>query len=193
MPKIIEDAERLILETAKQIYKEVGYQKASMRMIARASGVSSGTLYTYFEKKEILFCHVALELNLSVFGQMINELSQIKDPAIYIKRFLELKYYNYYKPISNISAEIENTEVEVTLDRFLRKSDEWEAVRAKTYKNLEESMLKINPELTAEDITRILLLIQTLSISFVRKLNDESQNQSNIDFIYRVTMNAIIK
>jgi TetR/AcrR family transcriptional repressor of mexJK operon len=49
-------AKRLqILQGAERIFLVEGYEGASMSMIARAAGVSKGTLYVYFTNKEALF------------------------------------------------------------------------------------------------------------------------------------------
>lgn len=44
-----------ILEGARRVFLEKGFDAASMNDIARAAGVSKGTLYVYFENKERLF------------------------------------------------------------------------------------------------------------------------------------------
>ena len=44
-----------ILEGARRVFLAEGYEGASMSLIARAAGVSKGTLYVYFTNKEALF------------------------------------------------------------------------------------------------------------------------------------------
>jgi AcrR family transcriptional regulator len=46
---------RQIMEGARTIFLEKGFDAASMGEIARQAGVSKGTLYVYFESKEELF------------------------------------------------------------------------------------------------------------------------------------------
>jgi len=46
---------RQILEGARAVFLAQGFDAASMGEIARAAGVSKGTLYVYFENKEELF------------------------------------------------------------------------------------------------------------------------------------------
>jgi AcrR family transcriptional regulator len=46
---------RQILTGAMQVFLENGFDAASMGEIARAAGVSKGTLYVYFKNKEALF------------------------------------------------------------------------------------------------------------------------------------------
>src|SRR3984957_1088999 len=46
---------RQILEGARQVFLSAGFDGASMNDIARAAGVSKGTLYAYFDSKDKLF------------------------------------------------------------------------------------------------------------------------------------------
>jgi AcrR family transcriptional regulator len=46
---------RQIMEGARQVFLSAGFDGASMNDIARAAGVSKGTLYAYFNSKEELF------------------------------------------------------------------------------------------------------------------------------------------
>src|SRR5690349_10636084 len=56
-PQTTEDnaKRRQIIEGAREAFLEQGFDAASMNDIARAAGVSKGTLYVYFENKEQLF------------------------------------------------------------------------------------------------------------------------------------------
>ncbi|SFG53567.1 DNA-binding transcriptional regulator, AcrR family [Methylobacterium gossipiicola] len=49
------DKRRQILEGARTVFLASGFDGASMGEIARAAGVSKGTLYVYFDSKERLF------------------------------------------------------------------------------------------------------------------------------------------
>jgi AcrR family transcriptional regulator len=46
---------RQIMDGARQVFLSAGFDGASMNDIARAAGVSKGTLYAYFDSKEDLF------------------------------------------------------------------------------------------------------------------------------------------
>jgi AcrR family transcriptional regulator len=59
---------RQILDGAMRVFLDKGFDAASMSEIARAAGVSKGTLYVYFEDKQALFdaivqerCHIHAE------------------------------------------------------------------------------------------------------------------------------------
>src|ERR1700748_1307563 len=49
---------RQIIEGANQIFLARGFDAASMADIAKAAGVSKGTLYVYFKSKEQLFASI---------------------------------------------------------------------------------------------------------------------------------------
>src|SRR5258707_3976068 len=50
---------RQIMDGARAVFLSQGFDAASMGEIARAAGVSKGTLYVYFESKEELFQAIA--------------------------------------------------------------------------------------------------------------------------------------
>jgi AcrR family transcriptional regulator len=50
-----------ILEGARKLFLAEGFDAASMGDVARAAGVSKGTLYVYFENKELLFAELVRE------------------------------------------------------------------------------------------------------------------------------------
>ena len=61
MPKIIEQLrEKLLVEAKKQI-QEQGYAKTTIRSVAAALDVGVGTVYNYFESKEMLIATFVYE------------------------------------------------------------------------------------------------------------------------------------
>jgi len=59
-PASVEDSakRRQIVEGARSVFLAQGFDAASMNDIARAAGVSKGTLYVYFDNKEQLFAAI---------------------------------------------------------------------------------------------------------------------------------------
>lgn len=66
VPNMEEDSakRRQILEGARAVFLELGFDGASMGEIARAAGVSKGTLYVYFTDKNSLFCAIVEQESL---------------------------------------------------------------------------------------------------------------------------------
>ncbi|ELK45825.1 TetR/AcrR family transcriptional regulator, partial [Halobacillus sp. BAB-2008] len=60
MQKSAEKRER-ILQAAIQMFSMNGYSNATIKEVAKAAGVSFGTVFTYFENKEELFHASVLE------------------------------------------------------------------------------------------------------------------------------------
>ena len=47
-----------IVAAAQEVFGELGFREATMRVIARRAGVSAANLYNYFPNKDALFCHL---------------------------------------------------------------------------------------------------------------------------------------
>ena len=61
MPKIIENLREQLLSEAKRQIAEYGYAETTIRSVARAVGVGVGTVYNYFESKEMLVASFVFE------------------------------------------------------------------------------------------------------------------------------------
>lgn len=61
MPKIIENAEELLLNEAKRQIDENGYDSLTVRSIARGCNIGLGTVYNYFGSKEDLVACLLLK------------------------------------------------------------------------------------------------------------------------------------
>ena len=70
----VEETKRSILAATRKVFAEQGYERASMRTIARVAGVSVGGLYLYFKNKE--------DLDLTLTGEWIEELNAMTVAAI---------------------------------------------------------------------------------------------------------------
>lgn len=69
---------RQILEGARKVFLANGFDGASMGEIARAAGVSKGTLYVYFDSKETLF-EALTQLERSMLAEALFHLDE-QDP-----------------------------------------------------------------------------------------------------------------
>lgn len=58
MPKIIENIEQKIYDSALKLFGEKGYDYVDMKSIAKEIGIAVGTLYNYYPNKEALFIDV---------------------------------------------------------------------------------------------------------------------------------------
>lgn len=72
---------RQILDGARRIFVEVGFDTASMNDITRAAGVSKSTLYVYFRSKEELFQALISEERERYFSEIESLLGDAEHPA----------------------------------------------------------------------------------------------------------------
>jgi len=91
------DPERLkrVLEAAAQQFLEHGLERASVEAIAKASGVSKVTIYSYFPTKEALFEAAVASCTEEVFASIPRGALDPRDPenalTLIGKAFLQLK------------------------------------------------------------------------------------------------------
>ncbi|MET3600590.1 TetR/AcrR family transcriptional regulator [Martelella mangrovi] len=76
-----------ILEGARQVFMNVGFDAASMNDITRAAGVSKGTIYVYFENKGELFQTIILEAKQVIFEDLRATLNAEGPVEDILKRF----------------------------------------------------------------------------------------------------------
>lgn len=70
-----------ILEAATMEIARVGYEKASMRMVAKASGVSLAGLYHYFDSKEKMLFLIQFRTFAALLNNLREKLHGVNDPV----------------------------------------------------------------------------------------------------------------
>jgi len=79
---------RQILEGARKVFMDLGFDGASMGEIARAAGVSKGTLYVYFADKSRLFEAIVEQESLAQ-GEIAFNFDPARDAATTLREFGE--------------------------------------------------------------------------------------------------------
>jgi AcrR family transcriptional regulator len=79
---------RQILDGARKVFMDLGFDGASMGEIARSAGVSKGTLYVYFADKNRLFEAIVEEEALEK-GEIVFNLDPAREVAITLREFGE--------------------------------------------------------------------------------------------------------
>ena len=74
-----EDRRQAIVEVALEVFREVGFERASMALSSRRLGGSKGTLYGYFQSKEDLFETAMKSANEGPGDQIMHLLDPKKD------------------------------------------------------------------------------------------------------------------
>jgi len=77
---------RQILDGARKVFMDLGFDGASMNEIARAAGVSKGTLYVYFADKNRLFEAIVEEEALEQ-GKAVFNFDLGRDPEATLREF----------------------------------------------------------------------------------------------------------
>lgn len=65
-----------ILDGAKRVFLQVGFDAASMNDITREAGVSKGTIYVYFQNKEDLFGALIARERAAMFTMLADSLTE---------------------------------------------------------------------------------------------------------------------
>lgn len=69
-----------ILQAATAVIAEVGYEKASMRAVAKAAGISLAGLYHYFDSKEKMLFLIQFRTFSSLLGNLREKLLGVEEP-----------------------------------------------------------------------------------------------------------------
>ena len=106
------DKREAVIDTARRLFTKYGYKKVSMDEIAKESGVTKKTIYSYFKDKDSMFSYFIQE----ELEEMKKKLDDENDGN---KSFIELVARNLYSMlmfknnsslISTISNEIRNSQ-----------------------------------------------------------------------------------
>jgi len=89
-----------ILEAAKTVFFEKGFQAATMDQIAEAAELSKGSLYLYFSSKEELYVSILVE-GLEILYDMFEK--AVKDIGVWEEKIrnIAMAYYGFYKRNKN--------------------------------------------------------------------------------------------
>lgn len=90
-----DEKQRKILRAATSLIARVGYEKASMRAVAEAAGVSLSGLYHYFDSKETMLFLIQFRTFSSLLGTLKENLHGVDAPAEQL-RVLVRSHVSYF-------------------------------------------------------------------------------------------------
>lgn len=98
------DTKELILETAKKVFSEFGYDGARVDLIAKEAGVNKAGIYYHIGGKEKLYEAVLKKTFVNIFDQLINGVEKMNNPEkklrFYIQGFIKsIAEYPFLPPI----------------------------------------------------------------------------------------------
>ena len=92
MPKVINNIEKKIFNSAMELFGNLGYSNVDIKMIANKAGIAVGTLYNYYPNKMQLYLNV-LEFSWDDTLKKISENSKLDiSPKSKIRKYLEILY-----------------------------------------------------------------------------------------------------
>ena len=108
MPKVLQCTREDMLEKARSLLIEKGYDACTMREVAAACGVSVGTMYTYFSSKDAMIVHAVAAEWFEVLegvkcqcGSCTDAVEGLSVFYEHIRRFA-LKYRTVFLHVSNL-------------------------------------------------------------------------------------------
>lgn len=163
--KMVETRRLQILQGAAQVFAEKGFHKSTTKQIAKAAGVSEGTIYNYFSNKRELLFALINQVGLESLRSIIMDA-----PPSNPRQFLKELLHNRYQLIATAGPFIAPIMAEVFTDETLRE-ELYEKLAQPLISHLEEYFQSqidsglfrpINPMV----ITRALMGAMALSSAF---------------------------
>lgn len=124
MPKIIENIREKLLAEAKKQVIENGYSSMTIRSVATACGVGTGTVYNYFPSKDVLVANFMLEdwmKCIQTITKGMTEARDAKDALLYMYEELVTYKEKYTNLFSDENAEASYTASSMQRHPLLRE------------------------------------------------------------------------
>jgi AcrR family transcriptional regulator len=117
--KMHELKKELLLKEASTQFEEIGYEYMKVADLAKAAGVSIGTIYTLFGSKEGLYlAYIEYQIN-TFFEELQKNTISDKDAKQRIYTFIELKFFYYQQKRKAIEQSASNNKVQVIIHSSL--------------------------------------------------------------------------
>jgi AcrR family transcriptional regulator len=104
-------SKQLILDAAEKVFSEKGYAKATIRAVARTSGISIGGIYLYYGTKEHLYADI-LHRQLLFFREKIRGLEK-EDPVTALESFIGIRVDHAVKEAKLLSRLIKEHDLRI--------------------------------------------------------------------------------
>lgn len=90
MQTLKEEIKEQILKAAKTFFLDIGFEKASMNMIAKEAGISKSNVYNYFSSKEEIFYTLTEDAYIHIVNTMENLLKHDSEECFQLEKFTAL-------------------------------------------------------------------------------------------------------
>lgn len=171
MPKLLDNVEGKINESAFSLFAEKGYNQVTMKMIAKDVGISVGTLYNYYSNKKDLFLK-SFKLSFDHIYFSLNNIIENEKGTYEFIRFL----YNEIVKLKRFGREIisnkNDNRVFVELKNHLLMLMRFLIYRAEEKNNL---------DLSNKDKERVIRVLILAMHDFAQEFPEDKEG--NINFI----------
>ena len=179
-----------ILQAALRVFRERGFEKATMREIATEAGVAVGAAYYYFDSKDALVMAFYERAQGEMHAEIEAALDNAKSLEDRLRAIISAKF-NYFQPNRKLLGALSShSDPEHPLSPF---SDETAAIRNQDVASFEravkDSAVKL-PETVAPYLGRLLWMYQMGLILFW--VYDRSPNQERTTLLYEKTLKMLL-
>lgn len=171
-------------EVAQECLWKYGVKKTTVDRIVEMTGISKGSFYNFYPKKEILFFRVLEEYQKSVIDELVNEF--IKEKNIGIDKFTE-SIYQLYQNVrqSFIMNIIQNQEFEYLMRKLPKELIiDHHSLDDKLAKNI-FSHIKVKGNISIEVVTASLRAI-FMSMTYIEEIGEK-----NFDEVLRLLIKGL--
>ena len=121
------ETRRKIMEAARELFKELGFDETTTHLIAERAGLSVGGIYAHFKNKEEVFLHILEVRSQDSYNTTHETLGIIRDQGMPLDEALEFLFENLYQ------VHMKNGKLNLEMQKFClmnetagRIHDHWE-------------------------------------------------------------------
>ena len=185
---------RKIVEAARELFTELGFEETTTHLIADRAGLSVGGLYAHFKNKEGIFLYILEQRSREAHKITLDCIADIRRKKIALNEALELLFRTWYK------SHTKHGKLNKEMQKFCimnqaagRIHDQWEKAEADEVLSL---FSEYGEELKVEDPKIAVIVIARATHEVFQYLYHEKDNieeQSVLANLIRMVQNYLTK
>jgi AcrR family transcriptional regulator len=189
-PKKSDETRSRILEAALAVFRERGFEKATMREIAVAAGVAVGAAYYYFDSKDAIVMAFYERAQGEMLPQIEAKLDRAKSLESRLRAIIATKF-EYFAPNRGLlSALTAHIDPDHPLSPFGKETENIRVEDIATFERaVQDSGVKLPPSVSPY-LARLLWMYQMGLILFW--VYDRSEGQSRTELLYEKTLKMLL-
>ncbi|KLO25160.1 MULTISPECIES: TetR/AcrR family transcriptional regulator [unclassified Marinitoga] len=181
--KILEK-KRIIMQTAKEIFYNKGYENTTMNEIARNSKMAKGTLYLYFSSKKDLFFSLVYEGLLILEDLIKNKINAVNtglDKILnmgraYIQFYREYPdYYSFVIKYESEKAILDPSEI-IIINTYEKSEEIYDILKLLILKGIDDGSIRKDI-----DVNKLSMLLWLQTVGIVQQFNLRKKLYENWD------------